>query len=153
MTPEQIALVQGSLAQLGPRVDEVVVRFYERLFAADGSVAALFSTEPAVQRRKFEVELRQIIRAISGFEGFVDRAHDLGARHARYGVRARHYRLVGDSLLGALADVMGPDLTEDAAVAWRLAYDLIAEAMMDGAAEVAAQASAPAGTTPMRPDW
>ncbi len=152
MTPEQIALVQATLDDLGPQVDEVVQHFYDRLFSADPAVAALFSTDPAVQRRKFEVELRQIIRAISGFDAFVSRAHELGRRHAGYGVRARHYRLVGDSLLGALGDVLAERFSPEAAEAWRLAYDLIAEAMMAGAAEGDGLRQAPAGTRPMRPD-
>ena len=68
MTPEQIAMVQESVEMLGPRVSLVVEEFYRRLFAADPSAAVLFSTDPAVQRHKFEVELRQIIKAISGFD-------------------------------------------------------------------------------------
>ena len=137
MTPEQIALVQDSLEILGPRVDLVVERFYHRLFEIDPSAAQLFSEDPVVQRRKFEVELRQIIMAISGFEEFAARAHDLGIRHARYGVRARNYRSVGDALLWALAQVLEDDFNKRTAEAWRQAYDLIAEAMMAAAAEEA----------------
>ena len=135
MTPEQIALVQHSIEVLGPRVDTVVERFYQHLFEIDPSVVELFSTDPAVQRRKFAVELRQIIKAVSGFDEFAGRAHDLGLRHARYGVRARHYRSVGESLLWALQSVMGDDFNRATAEAWRQAYDLIAEMMMIAAAE------------------
>jgi nitric oxide dioxygenase len=135
MTPEQIALVQHSLEVLGPRVDLVVERFYQHLFEIDPSVVHLFSTDPAVQRRKFAVELHQIIQAISGFDQFADRAHGLGVRHAHYGVRARHYRSVGDSLLWALKSVMGDDFNHATAEAWQQAYDLIAESMMIAAAE------------------
>jgi len=135
MTPEQIALVQDSLEALGPRVDIVVERFYHHLFELDPSIAKLFSEDPAVQRRKFEVELRQIIKAISGFEEFAARAHDLGIRHAHYGVRARHYRMVGESLLWSLESVLEDDFNKPTAEAWRQAFDLIAEAMMAAAAE------------------
>src|SRR3954454_21994522 len=135
MTPEQIALVQHSLEVLGPRVDAVVERFYQHLFELDPSVAKLFSTDPAVQRRKFEVELRQIIKAISGFEEFAERAHDLGIRHSHYGVRARHYRTVGDSLLWALGSVLGDDFNQATMEAWQQAFNLIAEAMMIAAAQ------------------
>ena len=57
----------------------------------------------------------------------------LGARHVGYGVRASDYRVLGDALLAALAAVLG-DGFDAAREAWALAYNLVAETMLEGAA-------------------
>ena len=48
--------------------------------------------------------------------------------------RGRHYRLVGEALLGALAAALAPVWDEEMDTAWRHAYDLVAELMMEAAA-------------------
>ena len=60
---------------------------------------------------------------------FMTRTRHLGVRHRGYGVTAEHYRLMGDALLGALAEQCS-DWTPELAEAWSLAYNLTTEAMM-----------------------
>jgi hemoglobin-like flavoprotein len=136
MTPEQIAAVQRSFSDLGTRTDELARQFYARLFALDPSVEDLFSTDPAVQRAKFVDELTEIVRSISALDRFVPRALDLGARHVAYRVKPDHYRLVGQALIGALGAVLGDAFDAELEAAWKQAYDLVAETMMEGAAGV-----------------
>lgn len=137
MTPEQVALVQGTFARLAaPEVaDAMAVRFYERLFASAPAVRELFSTDPVVQRAKFVDELTAIVAAITDLDRLLDLTHDLGARHVAYGATARHYRVVGDALLGALGDQLGAAFTDEVATAWARAYSLVAETMLHGADE------------------
>jgi hemoglobin-like flavoprotein len=135
MTPEQIVLVEQSLSSLRPRIDDLARDFYRRLFAADPALEAMFTTDPAVQRMKFALELDEIGHSIRSHGDFLTRAHDLGVRHAGYGARSAHYRTVQGALLAALAAAVGQDAwTPELEEAWRLAYNLIAEAMMAGAA-------------------
>jgi len=138
MTPEQLALVEESLAAVSDRMDEVAGDFYRRLFTADPDLVLMFATDPAVQRAKFSTELRQIIFSIRNHEAFLGRARALGVRHKELGVRSAHYRLVGAALLAALAAALGDAWNDDVAHAWQLAYNLTAEAMMVGAADVVA---------------
>ncbi len=139
MTPEQIALVQRSYRELidHGQTDALAVRFYERLFAGDPAVEALFSTDPVVQRAKFVDELGAIVWAISNLTTLLERTHELGARHVDYGVVSSQYRGVGDALLGALADVEGDGFGPELLEAWTMAYNLVAETMMHGADEAA----------------
>jgi hemoglobin-like flavoprotein len=58
----------------------------------------------------------------------------LGARHAGYGVRAADYRTVGDSLIAALAGVLGEEFDTATREAWELAFNIVAETMLEGAA-------------------
>ena len=131
MTPEQIALVEGTVATVDLRV--VAADFYRRLFAADPAVAALFTTDPVVQAEVFGTELAEIVTSIRSLDAFDARVRALGARHREYGVRAGHYGLMGEALLAALDAALGPAWTDELAEAWALAFGLVAETMLQGA--------------------
>ena len=131
-------MVQASFAKLGPRTPDLAARFYERLFDAAPSLRTMFSEDPAVQKSLFVSELAVVVQAISRFDAFVARARDLGVRHDRYGVTYVHYEIAGRALLEALADTLGPAFTDELRDAWRLAFDLVAETMMQGAADATA---------------
>jgi nitric oxide dioxygenase len=58
----------------------------------------------------------------------------LGARHVGYGVRAADYQTVGDSLIAALAGTLGEEFDATTREAWVLAFNIVAETMLEGAA-------------------
>ncbi len=131
MTPDQLALVQSSYAALGADASAMAVDFYRRLFAADSSTRALFTDGPEIMALKFTAELEAIVEAITSFDEFRSRVDALGARHADYGVQTEHYRAVGDALIGALAARLHRAWDPALEAAWRRAYNLVAEVMMD----------------------
>ena len=135
MTPEQIAVVERTVRAADPALDAIAADFYRRLFAADPALEELFTTDPAVQRARFATHLKDILLAIRDHDRFLQQARALGARHVAYRVRAVHYRLVGNALLAALGAQLGPVWTPEVAEAFRLAYNLMAEVMMAGAAD------------------
>jgi hemoglobin-like flavoprotein len=134
VTPEQIALVQESYESLGSAETEMAAEFYRRLFARDPELKALFTTDPSVQRAKFADQLREIVMSMPNLDAFLVQTRALGARHAGYGVRVADYATVGASLIEALAASLGESFDEPMREAWARAYNLIAEAMLDGAA-------------------
>jgi nitric oxide dioxygenase len=144
MTPEQIALVEESWTSVAPRLDEFSAGFYRRLLAADPTLVELFGTDLATQRVRFVTELEQVIFSIRRHDAFLDRAGALGVRHKGYGVRAAHYRMAEAALLDALAEVLAERWTDEVEQAWRMAYDVTAEAMRIAAA-CAVRMGLPAG--------
>jgi hemoglobin-like flavoprotein len=130
MTPEQITLVDESLASLRARMGTVAADFYRRLFAAEPSLEALFTGDPALQRRTFARELEVVVSAIRDHEVFRSQAGALGARHRRYGVLAVDYGRARPALLAALATALGPGWNAAVEEAWCLAYNLTAEVMI-----------------------
>lgn len=63
---------------------------------------------------------------------------ELGAKHLSYGLQLEkaHYDLVGQALLDTLEKSLGTDVfTPDTKDAWSDVYRVIAEKMMEGAAE------------------
>ena len=119
----------------GDAAPAMAVDFYRRLFAADPSAEALFTTGPDVMSVKFADELDAIVEAITSFDTFAPRVRELAARHVGYGVQTHHYHAVGEALIGALAAHLGEGWDEELEAAWRRAYNLVAEMMMAAAAE------------------
>ena len=134
MDPQQIALVKTSFAAATAQPGALARAFYEQLFATAPELRELFTSDPVGQQRKLTDELRAIVDLLDHVDQLVVRTSDLGMRHVAYGARAEHYDLVGVVLVGALEAVLGSGLTPEAASAWRFAYNLVAEAMQQGAA-------------------
>ena len=134
MTPEQITLVQASFERLGPDLPVLATRFYQELFARDPALRPLFTTPMELQKVKFAEKLTEIVRAFPRLDELLGHTRALGARHVGYGVRTADYQVLGDALLAALAAVLGDRFDAPTREAWALAYNLVAETMLEGAA-------------------
>jgi methyl-accepting chemotaxis protein len=134
MTPEQITLVQASFQRLEARLPDLATRFYVELFRRDPALRPLFTTDPAEQEARFARKLTELVQAIPDLDQLLAHTQALGARHVGYGVRAADYETVGAALLDALAVLLGADFDTETRQAWTVAYNLMAETMLDGAA-------------------
>jgi nitric oxide dioxygenase len=134
MTPEQLDLISDTASSIEADADRFSMRFYERLFELSPATRALFPDDLTEQRGKLVDELVFLVSAASDLPAFLDRAHDLGARHQTYGVRPGDYDSVRTALLDSLALVVGARWTEESRRAWQALYRLIAETMLEGAA-------------------
>jgi hemoglobin-like flavoprotein len=133
MTPEQIKLARSSFARLEAQGDAVAALLYERLFVLDPSLEALFRDDPAARRAKLMAGLGAIVDALDRPQEVVAEVRELGRRHARYGVLPEHYATVGEALIRALAQALGPDFTVATGRAWRDAYNFLAWTMIAAA--------------------
>lgn len=136
MTPEQLVIVESTVAALGPRMDDVTAAFYARLFELDPTTRAMFS-DPVDQRVKFAATLAHIVTSIRHHDDFVAAAAELGRHHGDLGVRVGHYRTAGVALLESLASGVGAAWTPSVEAAWRLAYQLTVEVMMTAGRDAA----------------
>ena len=141
MTPEQITLVQSSFQRLGPQLPAMATRFYQELFARDPGLRPLFTIPIPEQEIKFAAQLTEIVRAMPRLDELLVHTRALGARHVAYGARAADYQTLGNALLAALEAVLGDSFDAPTREAWTLAYNLVAETMLEGAA-----AARPIGT-------
>ncbi len=136
MTDDQIQLVQRSFALIDARADAVAARFYERLFALDPALRALFTGDLAAQGRKLMAALRLVVRGLHDLPALLPSVQALGARHTAYGVQPAHYGLVGAALIGTLADTLGEAFTPEVRASWQAAYGALATAMQGAAPDV-----------------
>jgi hemoglobin-like flavoprotein len=134
MTPEQIELVQSSFERVGPDLPALATRFYQELFGRDPALRALFTTDMALQKVRFAEKLTEIVRAFPRLDELLAHTRALGARHVGYGVRVADYETVGEALVAALAAVLGDSFDAQTSEAWYIAYNLVAETMLEGAA-------------------
>jgi len=136
MTPEQIALVQGSFAHIVPIANTAAELFYERLFVLDPALRLLFPSDLQGQGHKLMTMLRVAVNGLSRMETIVPAVQALGRRHVDYGVTDNHYALVGTALLWTLRQGLGEQLTPAVEAACAEAYTLLAETMQAAAREV-----------------
>jgi hemoglobin-like flavoprotein len=150
MTPEELAAVEQSLEGLRYRLDEVSDAFYLRLFATHPELERLFPDDLPSQRAKFAAQLDDLVSSIRNLDVLFRAGAQLGARHLGYGVESRHYELALEPLIASLAAHSGDSWNGGIAAAWRRAYQLVAEVMLQGAA-AARTARVPVGEGPEPP--
>lgn len=133
MTPDQISLVQSSFERLAPQADAVARAFYDRLFAIDPALRALFPADLTAQRGKLMQMLGAAVQGLGDVPTLLPVVAALGRRHAGYGVQAAHYATVGQALMDTLRSGLGTAYTPPLAQAWSAVYTALAGAMQAGA--------------------
>jgi hemoglobin-like flavoprotein len=128
LSDRQQTLIRSSFERVLERGDDVILAFYERLFATAPELRAMFTGDITRQARKFLQSLQVIVSSLARTERTVPVLQRLGERHRGYGVAADHYRIAGRVLVATLADVLD-DFDAETEQAWRDAYRLIASIM------------------------
>lgn len=128
-----VALIRGSFSLLSGREEDLVARFYERLFDAHPEVRPLFAnTEPKKQQQSLLAALKLAVSVLDEPAKLVPALHALGARHAGYGVVPEHYTVVRETMLASLADLLGEDFTRSTRAAWDEALRAVEKLMLEG---------------------
>ncbi len=134
MTPQQIDLVRSSFAQVAPIAPQAAALFYERLFARDPSLRALFRSDLVNQGERLMGMIGAAVNALSRPQALDGMLQALGARHAGYGVQPAHYDTVGAALLETLALGLGAAFTPEVESAWAAMYGHVSRTMQAAAA-------------------
>lgn len=145
MTEQQIEAVQRSWRAVLTVGDTFAEIFYGKLFSLDPSLRPLFArTSMKEQGRSLAAMLSVATRGLSHPDRIALAVHQLGRRHAAYGVQAAHYETFREALIWALQKCFGEAFTPETRAAWLAAYAFLAAAMQD------ATATAPLGPHPER---
>jgi methyl-accepting chemotaxis protein len=127
--------LETSFDLIAPRGDELMDEFYSRLFAAAPAVRPLFPDDLKKQKTMLLATLVLLRKALRNLDGIAPKLRELGARHVDYGARPEHYPVVGATLIASMAAVAGPAWKPEYERAWNAAFELVAAAMLAGAAE------------------
>lgn len=136
MNEQQITLVQQSFNQVAP-IAGIAALFYRRLFELDPTLRPLFKSDLKKQGTKLMAAITLVVTGLDRPQQILPAVQHLGRRHVAYGVQDSHYATVGQALLWALGQGLGPSFTPDVEAAWAAAYDMLAGAMQEAAAQVA----------------
>lgn len=140
-----LAALETSFDLVAPHGDELMDRFYADLFEAAPAVIPLFANSDMTRQRQMLLSALVLLRrSLRNLEAIVPTLRQLGARHVAYGARSAHYPIVGAVLIGAMAGIAGDAWTAEYTQAWSEAFELIAQTMIEGAAEVRIAAAAAA---------
>lgn len=118
--------------------DAVPAFFYAVLFVAHPELRELFPASMAAQRDRLFSALGRIVSQVDNTDNLVPYVAQLGRDHRRFDVQPEHYPAVGQALLTTLEHFLGAEWTPEVAADWEAAYGVLAQVMMDAAAEAAA---------------
>lgn len=128
--------LETSFDLVAPRGDELIDRFYARLFETAPAVQPLFAhADMTRQRQMLLAALVLLRRSLRNLDAVVPTLRQLGARHVEYGAEEAHYAVVGTTLIAAMAEIGGEAWTPAYTEAWTEAFGVVAATMLEGAAE------------------
>lgn len=132
MTERQIAIVKRTW-KIFREIDPVLIGdvFYSKLFNDAPQVRSMFTTARPVQSRKLVDMLSLILGRLDKLEELTEEIRQLAIRHKGYGVKLRHYDLVGDALIWTLKQGLGRDWNDEVEEAWRLCYKTFSGVMRE----------------------
>jgi nitric oxide dioxygenase len=133
MTPESIARIRASFADVARQPRALASRFYEELFLAAPELRPLFPGDLTSLQGHFEAALALVIRNLEDMAALQDSLRDLGVQHVHWRARPQDYLVVRDSIVAAIRKSSAAwDATLEAD--WRRAITAIAVPMLQGAA-------------------
>ncbi|MFL9868467.1 NO-inducible flavohemoprotein [Paraburkholderia fungorum] len=126
----------------------IIERFYRRLFDAHPELKNTFNMAHQEQGQQQQA----LARAVYAYTENIENPGSLAAvlknianKHVSLNVRAEHYPIVGEHLLGAIKDVLGEAATDEIVSAWAQAYGNLADMLMGMESELRERSAAQVG--------
>lgn len=107
LAPHVQVLVQRAFARIAPQAETLGLLFYARLFELDPALRVLFKTDLEDQAHALITMLRLCIEGLDERAELQNTLKNLGARHAWYGAKPRHYATVQSALMWTLREGLG----------------------------------------------
>ena len=129
LTKRELDILSSDWEKVELIEEQAATLLYDRLFALDPTVRALFPADMQTQKVKL---LRMIGAAVYGItqpEVLSPIVEHLGRKHVRFGVQNEHYATVGAALIWALRRGIGPTFSAEHEAAWTKAYAYLSETM------------------------
>jgi hemoglobin-like flavoprotein len=134
VTPEEVAMVQGTWAKVVPIKETAAELFYGKLFELDPALQPLFKGDIKEQGRKLMTMISAAVNGLTRLDQLVPVVEDLGRRHAGYGVTDKDYGTVATALLWTLEQGLGSAFTPEVKGAWTKTYTTLATVMKEASA-------------------
>ena len=133
LSAETIAIIKATIPALQAHGETLTKHFYRRMFNGNPEVRAFFN--PAHQHSGSQQ--RALAAAICAYAQHIENPATLAGaveliaqKHASLSVRAEHYPIVGEHLLGSIKEVLGDAATDAVIAAWAQAYGVLADILI-----------------------
>lgn len=134
MQESEIVMLESSFAEVVAVREQAAELFYERLFVHDPSLRAMFAnTDMKEQGRKLMAALSLVISSLRKLDAVVPALENLAVKHVAYGVRDKHYAVVGKALIETLSLFFADRFTLEHRRVWTSAYGTVSSVMMAAA--------------------
>ncbi len=131
LTKEQILLIRNSWKSFrGVNPSLIADIFYTKLFADNPRLRKMFPDNMNDQYKKLMDMLTSIVIRLDSLEEMGAELELMARQHVGYGVKPRHYDLVGNALLWTLEQSLGGAWNKELKDAWAACYTLLANKMM-----------------------
>jgi hemoglobin-like flavoprotein len=130
MTEEEITIVKKTwkiFRGINPSI--VGDTFYSKLFSDTPALRKMFPSDMQSQYKKLIDMVSVIVSRLDTIGEINDEIKQMGMRHQQYGVRYKHYSLVGNALLWTLEQGLGNEWTPTVKNAWEKCYKTIVGTM------------------------
>src|SRR5262245_9005494 len=129
-----VQTLEESFDLVAPQGDELMRRFYDRLFEVAPSVQPLFADVDMEGQRQALLNMLVVLReSLHDLDDIVPDLEELGARHVEYGAKPEHYPVVGEVLIGTMAEVAGDAWKPNYTAAWQEAFEVVQNVMLSSA--------------------
>lgn len=136
----EVETLEESFDLVAPQSDELIKRFYERLFEVAPGVKPLFADVDMERQRQALLNMLLVLReSLHDLDDVVPDLEALGARHVGYGAQPEHYPVVGEVLIESMAEIAGPAWKAEYTAAWQEAYGVVQSVVLAGAAAASAR--------------
>ena len=133
LSDNTIDLVKATVPALETHGLAITQRMYERMFQ-NPDIRDLFNQshhgETGSQPKALAVAVLAYARNIDNLGALASRVERIAQKHVGLNILPEHYPAVGESLLGAIKDVLGEAATDEILTAWGEAYWLLADVLI-----------------------
>ena len=131
MKPTALELIRDTFVSVLFARERAAGLFYNRLFELAPETRALFHGDMEEQGRMFVETLSKIVTGLDRLDAMLPDVRQLAIRHVRYGVKERHYAIVGSALIHMVRQLSDGEFGAETEQAWIDAYGLVSTAMID----------------------
>lgn len=140
LTPEAQAIVKSTYPIIEEHGLAITTRMYEKLFKYYPGMQVFFKDAGPELQQKLANAVLAYCANVDKPEVLVPVLQGIAAKHVDSGVLPEHYTVVGDMLLAAMVDVLGP-LDASVVNAWGDAYGYLASVMVQLESAIYAEAA------------
>ena len=130
LSQKSIDIVKSTAPILADRGVEITSVFYKNLFTAHPELLNMFNHVNQKQGRQQTALANTVYAAalhIDNLGVLLPAVKQIAQKHRSLGIKAEHYPIVGEHLLGAIKEVLGNEATNEIIQAWAEAYGVIAD--------------------------
>lgn len=133
MNATSVDRIRRCYAQMTPHLPRILRDVYDHLFAARPDLRPLFTGDMDAQRNHLAAALALIVRNLHMLDTLEPPLRELGAGHARVGVRPEHYRPLADAVVTAIARAVADAWSPELAADWHALLATVSRHMIAGA--------------------